>query len=195
LLNINKSDIVYRYSQSWSAQLMPSPSPTALRIAYVGLRILIVLNWFYGAIVLAILVGMVAAGQWMMTALGVPPSAQSGSLIMGMRAIAALGLVAVPLNLAVLKRLVAMVQTVRAGNPFVAANAYYLQAIAWFLLAQQMLSLVIGLIGKSVSTPGHPLHLDAGFSPNGWLAVILTFVLARVFAEGTLMREDLEGTV
>ena len=25
--------------------------------------------------------------------------------------------------------------------------------------------------------------------------VILTFVLARVFAEGTLMREDLEGTV
>jgi hypothetical protein len=39
------------------------------------------------------------------------------------------------------------------------------------------------------------LHLDAGFSPGGWLAVILTFVLARVFAEGTLMREDLEGTV
>ena len=27
------------------------------------------------------------------------------------------------------------------------------------------------------------------------LAVLLTFVLARVFAEGTLMREDLEGTV
>ena len=30
---------------------------------------------------------------------------------------------------------------------------------------------------------------------NGWLAIILTFVLARVFAEGTLMRADLEGTV
>jgi hypothetical protein len=174
---------------------MPRPSSTALPIAYVGLRILIVLNCFYGAIVLAILVGMLAAGQWMMTAFGVPPSAQSGPLIMGMRAIAALGLVAVPLNLAVLKRLVAMVQTVRAGDPFVAANAYRLQAIAWFLLGQQMLSLVIALIGKSVSTPGHPLHLDAGFSPSGWLAVILTFVLARVFAEGTLMREDLQGTV
>jgi hypothetical protein len=40
-----------------------------------------------------------------------------------------------------------------------------------------------------------PLHLDAGFSVSGWLAVILTFVLARVFAEGTLMREDLEGTI
>ena len=39
------------------------------------------------------------------------------------------------------------------------------------------------------------LDLDAGFSINGWLAVLLTFLLARVFAEGTLMREDLEGTV
>lgn len=38
-------------------------------------------------------------------------------------------------------------------------------------------------------------HLDAGFSINGWLAVLLTFLLARVFAEGTHMREDLEGTV
>jgi len=44
-------------------------------------------------------------------------------------------------------------------------------------------------------TLGVPGPLDAGFSINGWLAVLLTFLLARVFAEGTLMREDLEGTV
>ena len=54
---------------------------------------------------------------------------------------------------------------------------------------------VIGASGKAVSTPAHPVHLDAGFSINGWLAVLLTFLLARVFAEGTLMREDLKGTV
>ena len=30
---------------------------------------------------------------------------------------------------------------------------------------------------------------------NGWLAVLLAFLQARVFAEGTRMREDLEGTV
>jgi hypothetical protein len=174
---------------------MSHPSSTALPIAYVGLRILIVLNWLYGAVVLAILVGMFVAEQWMMTALGVLPSAQSGSLIIGMRAIAALGLVAVPLNLGLLKRLVAMVQTVRSGDPFVATNAHRLQSIGWLLLGQQMLSLVIGYVAKSISTPGHPLHLDSSFSPSGWLAVILTFVLARVFAEGTLMRQDLEGTV
>ena len=63
------------------------------------------------------------------------------------------------------------------------------------LLALQMLSITIGAIGDAVSTPAHPLHLDAGFSTSGWLAVLLTFVLARVFAEGAAMREDLEGTV
>ncbi len=174
---------------------MSHPSSAALPIAYVVLRILIVLNWVYGAIVLAILLGMFFAGQWTMAALGIPPSAQSQSLIIGMRAIPALGLVAVPLNLALLRRLVAMVETVRSGDPFVAANAYRLQTVAWLLLGQQLLSLVIGLVGKAVSTPAHPLHLDAGLSPGGWLAVVLTFVIARVFAEGTLMREDIEGTV
>ena len=114
---------------------------------------------------------------------------------MGLRAVAVLGLAVIPLNYAVLKRLLAIVGTVRAGDPFVAANANRLQAIAWALLALQLLSIVIGAIGKAVSTPAHPVHLDAGFSINGWLAVLFTFLLARVFAEGTLMRDDLEGTV
>ena len=88
-----------------------------------------------------------------------------------------------------------MVETVRAGDPFVAANAYRLHAIAWALLALQLLSIAIAAIGKAISTPANPVDLDAGFSINGWLAVLLIFVLARVFAEGALMREDLEGTV
>ena len=76
-----------------------------------------------------------------------------------------------------------------------AANAQRLQVIAWVMLTMQLLSIVIGAIAKSISTPEHPVNLDAGFSISGWLAVLLTFLLARVFAEGTLMREDLEGTV
>jgi hypothetical protein len=53
--------------------------------------------------------------------------------------------------------------------------------LRWALLALQLLSVVIGAIAKTVSTPAHPLDLDAGFSINGWLAVLLTFLLARVF--------------
>ena len=107
------------------------------------------LNWIYGALLLAILGLSLANEHWTFMALGVPVSDQTRPLVMGMRAIAALGLLTVPLNLAMLKRLVAMVQTVRAGDPFVAANANRLQAIAWVLLALQLLSLVIGAIGKA----------------------------------------------
>ena len=172
----------------------PVSSSPALPIAHVVLRILIVANWLSAVAILALLVVM-PNRQWIMSAFGIPPSPDADRLIMGLRAIAVIGLATIPLNYAVLKRLLAIVGTVRAGDPFVAANAHRLQTIAWVLLALQLFSLVIGAIGRSISTPAHPVHLDAGFSINGWLAVLLTFLLARVFAEGTLMREDLQGTV
>ena len=133
--------------------------------------------------------------RWILSAFKLSPSPDAHRVVLGLRAVAVLGLVAIPLNYGILKRLLAMVETVRAGDPFVATNAARLRAIAWALLAVQLLSVVIGAIGKSISTPAHPVHLNAGFSINGWLAVLLTFLLARVFAEGTHMREDLEGTV
>jgi hypothetical protein len=166
----------------------------ALPIARVVLRILIVVNWLGGAAILALLVVM-PNKEWIMSAFHLSPSPDADRLIMGLRAVAVLGLATIPLNYVVLKRLLAIVGTVREGDPFVAANASRLQTIAWSLLALQLFSLVIGAIGKAVSTPAHPVHLDAGFSINGWLAVLLTFLLARVFAEGTVMREDLKGTV
>jgi len=169
-------------------------SSPALPIAYAGLRILIVMNWLMGVAILAGLV-VIRNEQWIMAAFKLSPSPDTDRLIMALRGIAALGLVTIPLNYVVLKRLLAIVETVRAGDPFVAANASRLRDIAWALLALQLLSLTIGAIAKAVSTPAHPLHLNAGFSISGWLAVLLTFLLARVFAEGTLMREDLEGTV
>jgi Protein of unknown function (DUF2975) len=172
-----------------------STSPSAaLPIAYVVLRILIVLNWLMAAVILALLIAL-PNEQWIMRAFKLSPSPEAERLVMGLRAIAVLGLAAIPLNYAVLRRLLAIVETVREGDPFVAANAHRLQVIARALLALQLLSLVIGAIARAVSIPAHPLDIDAGFSINGWLAVLLTFLLARVFAEGTLMREDLEGTV
>lgn len=166
----------------------------ALPIAYVVLRILIVLNWLAGAAILALLLVM-PHEQWIMTEFGLSPSPEADRLIMGLRSTAVLGLAAIPLHYIVLKRLLAIVETVRAGDPFVPRNAERLRVIAWLLLALQLLAMVIGGIAESISTPETPVDIDAGFSIAGWLAVLLTFVLARVFAEGTLMREDLEGTV
>jgi len=167
----------------------------ALPIAYVTLRVLIVLNWIYGAAILGLVIFANSNPAWFMKAIHVPAGVDPKPIMMGLTAIAALGVLAVPLNYALLRRLVAIVQTVGKGNPFVAENAYRLQAIGWILVALQLLSLVIGSIGHSISSKQFPLHLDAGFSVNGWLCVIFAFILARVFAEGTLMREDLDGTV
>ena len=166
----------------------------ALPILYVVLRILVILNWHVGAAILALLLVM-PNEQWIMSAFKLEPGPDAERIITGLRAVAVLGLVAIPLNYMVLKRLLAMVASVRRGDPFIAANAMRLYAIAWILLALQVLSMIIGGIGEAISTAKHPVDLDAGFSVNGWLAVLLTFVLARVFAEGALMREDLEGTI
>jgi hypothetical protein len=174
---------------------MTKPGSTAPPVAYVSLRILIVVNWLYGAAILGLVIFANSYPAWFMKAIDGPPGMDPKPVMIALTAIASLGLLAVPLNHLILTRLLRMVETVRRGDPFVAANAYRLQAIAWALLALQVLSIVIGSIGKAISSRGFPIHLDAGFSASGWLAVILMFVLARVFAEGTLMREDLEGTI
>ena len=173
----------------------PTTYSAALPIAYVVLRLLIVLNLLMGAAILALLIATIVAEEWTFRALGITAASGIPSMIMGLRAIAALGLVAIPLNHMILARLVAMVETVRAGDAFTAANARRLQAIAWVLLTLQLLSIAIAAIGKMVSTVANPVNLDAGFSINGWLAVLLTFILARVFEEGARIRDDLEKMI
>jgi hypothetical protein len=165
----------------------------ALPLAQLVLRILFVLNWLAGAAILVLLL-VSPNEQWIMSAFKLSPSPEAERLIMGLRIIAVLGLGAIPLNHAILKRLLAIAGTVRAGDPFVAANAARLQGIAWILLVLQLLGMVIGATAQTVSTPSHPLHIDAGFPVNGWLLVLLTFVLVRVFTEGARMRQDLAAT-
>ena len=173
---------------------MARSNSAALTTAHVVLRILIVLNWLAGVAFLVLLV-LAPNEQWIMTSYKLSPSPEATRLVFGLRTILVLILAMIPLNHVVLRRLLAMVETVRAGDPFVATNANRLRTIAWVLLAAQLLSLVIGAIADRLSTPAHPVDVDAGFSISGWLAVLLTFVLARVFTEGELMRQDLKGTI
>lgn len=169
-------------------------SSAALPITFGLLRILILVNLLTALGILALLFAL-PHEQWILKSFDLSPSPDADRLVMGMRAIAVLGLVAIPINHFILKRLLAIVNTVRTGDPFVSTNASRLQSVAWLLLALQVLSLVIGGIVKAISTPAHPVNIDAGFSINGWLAVLLTFLLARVFAKGSDMRDDLKGTV
>src|SRR5262245_12136556 len=112
-----------------------------------------------------------------------------------MRLIMVIGIGATPLTHILLTRLLAIVESVRRADPFVAGNAARLQTTAWALLGLQLLHLAVGAIAAAASSLSQPLDLDWNFSIAGWLAVLLLFVLARVFDHGTRMRDDLEGTV
>jgi len=166
------------------------PRPDILATTRAVLRLLLGLNALFGAGIAALLATSLAAPLWLQTALGAP-----ASLMTGMRLIMLIGLAGIPLAYLILARLLAMVQTVRAGDPFIPENAHRLQRIAQALLGIQLLNLAVGAVCAAASTPTNPL--DIGWSPSvdGWLAVLLLFVLARVFDLGTQMRADLEATV
>ena len=92
-----------------------------------------------------------------------------------------------------LSRLLEMVETVRAGDPFVPENAARMKVIAWCTLGLQLFDLLCGVMAAAMNAAGS--NMDWSFSLTGWLAVVLLFVLARVFEEGARIRADLEAMV
>jgi len=169
---------------------MPHSYPDTLALSRRVLRVLIILNLLMGAFILALLVASLVSEGPVMRALGAGTAPGNSRLFVGMRLIMVIGLCAVPLVHFVLTRLLAIVDTVTVGNPFVVANAERLKRIAWAVLGLELSAVAAG-----VSTTATPLHISWGFSLTRWLAVLMLFVLARVFEQGARMREDLEGTV
>jgi hypothetical protein len=167
--------------------------PSALATARTVVQALIGLNLVVGLGITVLLVASLVARDAVFAALGADVT--NAALIDGMRLIMAIGIGSAPLTHVLLTRLLAIVETVRHGDPFVAGNAARLQTTAWALLGLELLHLAVGAIAAAVSSASQPLDLDWSFSVTGWLAVLLLFVLARVFDHGTRMREDLEGTV
>jgi hypothetical protein len=103
-----------------------------------------------------------------------------------------------------LRRLLAITGTVAENRPFAPINAARLLHMAWALLAIQLSGIavaVLAAIAQQHKTPPTPLDPDLGpqgawlFGLSGWLAVLLLFALARVFAHGAAMQEEIEGTV
>jgi hypothetical protein len=169
--------------------------PGALALSRRVLRVLVVANFVYGFLILALLVATLVAEGPVMGALGVELVKGSDRLVRGMRLIALAGIVSIPIAHVVLTRLLAIVDTVRAGDPFVVANAGRLQTIAWSVLGLELIHLLIGAIAASSASSAQPLDVDWSFSVTPWIAVLLLFVLARVFDQGARMRADLDGTV
>jgi hypothetical protein len=122
-----------------------------------------------------------------------PPRIDPAWLVPALRIWIVLALLMVAAVHMFLARLLAVVETVRAGDPFVPENAARLKTIAWCVLATQLLHLTFGMLAATMNAAGS--NIDWKFSVTGWLAVVLLFVLARVFEEGTLMRKELETMI
>jgi len=93
----------------------------------------------------------------------------------------------------------AIIGSVGAGDPFIPQNARRLNAMAWLLLVHEGAALLVGELRAYVAnlTDGQGGH-DVDYGPydlDGFLIVVVLFILGRVFRYGAAMREDLEGTV
>ena len=174
---------------------MRRSNPDTLTLTRRLLRVLIGLNQLMGIGILGLLIATLVAEGPVMEALGVPAPDRNARFVLGMRAIMVLGIAAVPITHVVLTRLLTIVHTVGEGDPFVMENAGRLQRIAWAVLGLEVLHLAIGAVAAGASTGQTPIDIDWGLSATRWLAVLLLFVLARVFEQGARMREDLAGTV
>ena len=86
-------------------------------------------------------------------------------------------------------RLLEMIDAVRAGEPFAAQNVARLTTIGWCLLIGQVFDLVCGVMARAMNLAGSDIAWS--FSLTGWVAVVLVFVLARVFEEGARIRGEL----
>ena len=174
---------------------MPDPTPTILSLSRTVLRVLIVLNFVFAAM-FVILLGLSFARESGVLALlaNTRAGAEPMAMLVALRLVVVIGLASAPVAHIILDRLLAIVEAVRSGDPFLGENARRLTVIAWALLALQLLDLAYGAIALSVEPDDSPFS-GWTFNITGWIAVLLLFVLARVFEQGAAMREDIEGTV
>jgi hypothetical protein len=166
-----------------------------LRTARLVLWALIVGNWLCVACFAAFLIASLPfAGVLIDRFAFARPAADGATVLAIMRGILAIGILAGFAAHILFSRLLAMVRSALQGDPFIRENSRRLAVIAWALLAIQLLDLGYGALSLWVARllPDMP---GWTFSVGGWIAVLMVFVLARVFETGARMREDLAMTV
>ena len=159
------------------------------------LRALIKLNVMFGILIFALFIASLIAGGFVMRALGAIPSPDPDRVIFGMRGIMVVGILAAPVLHLVYTRLLAIVETVSAGDPFVVINAERLLTIAWSIVVLELMHVAVVLLANGVVVGTEKVDIGGKLSVTPWLTILLLFVLARVFDQGARMRDELTGTV
>lgn len=92
----------------------------------------------------------------------------------------------------IINRLRRILLAVNSGDAFEFANVKRLQAVGFGLLGIQLTALMLSIvapqaIGQSAS--------DYDFSLGSWLGILVVFILAEVFRQGSAMRDEQMTTV
>jgi hypothetical protein len=122
------------------------------------------------------------------------PTMDVVAIVWGMRLLMLASIGAAVVLRRIFLALLAIVDTVRAGDPFTEANAARLQTIAWGMLILQLFDLGLGAFTGWARLMRFDF-VDWSPSFSGWITVLMLFVLARVFQRGAEMRDDLAMTV
>ena len=163
-------------------------SRLVVRIAVVTNRL------FLLAVVMGLLLSWMFPAQFATLLIPQNPGTDVRSAMTGLRLLMLLGIAMAVATDRLLAALAQIIASACAGDPFISANARRLQTIGWALLVLQLLDIPGAIIERFF--PGLGSGAPNGtFSLGGWMAVLMVFVLSRVFAVGSTMRDELEGTV
>ena len=117
------------------------------------------------------------------------------ALLPKLYAIFALGILTLGLVWTIMRKLLAIIDSVAAGHPFVAANALRIKAIGWSMIGVQIVGIPLVITAGEAADLFGDNNVNFDLSINGILAILLVFILAGIFERGAEMREELEGTV
>jgi len=173
---------------------MTHPNKLA-RYSALAVRIGMLLN---GCLLAAIGIGLIASlvlgDKFTQIMLSMGSSSDIGDMTWGIRCLMMVGVLAFAVTQSILVLLHRIVVSVAGGDPFAQSNSARIRFIAWALLAIQLLDFPLMAIRHTFSGL-EKIVPDNGLSLSGWLAVLMLFVLARIFATGTSMQDYLNETI
>ena len=98
----------------------------------------------------------------------------------------------------IMRKLLAIIDSVGGASPLTHANSHRLKDIGWLMVGMQIVGVPIEIWGSKFSSFFGVSHGSVGgfeLPIDSILVILLVFILAGIFEHGADMREELEGTV
>jgi hypothetical protein len=176
-------------------KILGDPLLTLARVGTIVVQIALLIGQI--ALGIALAATVMAAYGWLPDDAQIEFNNEIGTSL-GFAGVAIFGaMVALGLMTFFVVRLRQIIDTVGAGDPFVAENATRLTQMGWLALGSQLISVAITLFESTIraNVPQDSFEIHSEASLTGFGLAIVLFILARVFRKGAQMRAELEGTV